>query len=393
MLEFNVAGTLIYNIGIDIFSVIIMIMLYYSSRKGFSYTQDMIIFCRIQIMIIVIILADIVMWLANGRPGRAAFYIEYADNMIYFFCQILVVMDWIRYVIYRVYGKKIPEKMELMVLIIPSVILMVLIVTTPATKWCFYIDSANYYHRGILCTSLAVITIMYIIAASVIGLVRRSREKLGEKKREYLIISAFALPPLIGGTAQVITYGLSILWPTVVLSILMAFINMQNQAISQDALTGLNNRGNLDKYLHSLIDGSEGRVGLIMADINNFKKINDSFGHDTGDDILIYVAGILKNTLAGTSAFLARYGGDEFVIVMPEGSEKDIEVLMNKVRTGIEVFNATINYGFVLSLGMGYAVYPSAEVGDVNSLLRAADKNMYINKKLMKSEAGWEVRK
>lgn len=183
MLEFNVAGTLLYNIGIDIFSIIIMIMLYYSCRKGFSYTQDMIIFCRIQIMIIVIILADIVMWLVNGRPGRAAFYIEYADNMIYFIFQILVVMDWMRYVIYRVYGKKISEKIELLVLIIPSVILMVLIVTTPATKWCFYIDSSNYYHRGALCTSLAVITIMYIVVASAIGLIRRSREKMGDKER------------------------------------------------------------------------------------------------------------------------------------------------------------------------------------------------------------------
>lgn len=190
-----------------------------------------------------------------------------------------------------------------------------------------------------------------------------------------------------------IIYGLSILWPTVVLSILMAFINMQNQAISQDALTGLNNRGNLDKYLHSVIDGSESMIGLIMVDINNFKKINDSFGHDTGDDILIYVSGILKNTLAGTSAFLARYGGDEFVIVMQDGSEKDIEKLLNKIRTGVEVFNSTINYGFRLSLGMGYAVYPSADAKDVNSLLRTADKNMYTNKKLMKSKVGGEVLK
>ena len=244
--------------------------------------------------------------------GKAAYITEYAVNMIYFTGQVLVVMDWVRYVVYRVYNKKLPEKVDLFGLVIPAVAIMVVIFTTPVTKLCFYVDSSNFYHRGSLCTVLALITMAYIIVASFIGLHRRSKEILSEKRRECLIISAFAIPPLIGGSAQVLTYGIALLWPTVVLSILMAFINMQNQAISQDALTGLNNRGNLDRYLHSVVDGSDRSVALIIADINNFKKINDSFGHV---DLLHSLAGSIVDAFLFFTHFCQVFvQGDQFLL-------------------------------------------------------------------------------
>jgi GGDEF domain-containing protein len=64
-----------------------------------------------------------------------------------------------------------------------------------------------------------------------------------------------------------------------------------------------------------------------------------------------------------------------------------------KIRDNVKLFNSTINYGFELSLGIGYAVYPSQDITDVNSLLKAADASMYRNKKMMKSKAEQEVRK
>ena len=393
MLEFDVADTYLYNIGINIFCIVVMALLYFSCRRGFSQTQDIIILCRIQLLIIVILVMDIIMWSTDGMEGKAAYITEYAVNMIYFTGQVLVVMDWVRYVVYRVYNKKLPEKVDMFGLVIPAVAIMVVIFTTPVTKLCFYVDSSNFYHRGSLCTVLALITMAYIIVASFIGLHRRSKEILSEKRRECLIISAFAIPPLIGGSAQVLTYGIALLWPTVVLSILMAFINMQNQAISQDALTGLNNRGNLDRYLNSVVDGSDRSVALIIADINNFKKINDSFGHDVGDDVLTYVSEILKKTFAGTPAFLARYGGDEFVIVMADEPAGSTEIMIRKIIDNVKMFNDTIDYGFELSLGIGYAKYPDQNITDVNSLLKAADTNMYVNKNMMKSKVKQEVAK
>jgi len=88
--------------------------------------------------------------------------------------------------------------------------------------------------------------------------------------------------------------------------------------VSQDPLTRMNNRGNLDRFLHILEDSqAEQQVSFIMADIDSFKKINDIYGHAEGDNALIQTADIIRRIFSGTPAFLARYGGDEFVIVMP----------------------------------------------------------------------------
>ena len=106
------------------------------------------------------------------------------------------------------------------------------------------------------------------------------------------------------------------------------------------------------------------------------RELRYTKAHDVGDDVLTYVSEILKKTFARTPAFLARYGGDEFVIVMADESEGSTEIMIRKIIDNVKMFNDTIDYGFELSLGIGYAKYPDQNITDVNSLLKAADTNM-----------------
>ena len=95
---------------------------------------------------------------------------------------------------------------------------------------------------------------------------------------------------------------------------------------------------------------------------------------------LIQTANILRSIFNGTSAFLARYGGDEFVIVMPEGKESTAEEITQKIRNNFDVFNRSKQFPFLLTVSAGYAISTEKANNRIANLLREADENMYQDK-------------
>ena len=112
---------------------------------------------------------------------------------------------------------------------------------------------------------------------------------------------------------------------------------IENQSL-HDALTGLPNRRYLDEFLNTLADGKapgEEGVALLHVDLDRFKQINDTLGHIAGDAMLTHVAKLLQ-TLAGLSNFVARIGGDEFMIVCPNDTDNGrLAALANRIIAAI----------------------------------------------------------
>ena len=103
----------------------------------------------------------------------------------------------------------------------------------------------------------------------------------------------------------------------------------------RDPLTGLANRGHFDTCLLRAVTEAKrtgGNLCLVMADIDHFKRLNDSFGHVVGDDVLRLFADILSRTLRGR-LLAARYGGEEFAIIMPDTTVKDAARTAESIRT------------------------------------------------------------
>ncbi len=151
----------------------------------------------------------------------------------------------------------------------------------------------------------------------------------------------------------------------------------------QDPLTGLFNRRYLDENLPRELHIARRRnspLSIVMLDIDGFKKINDTFGHGAGDAVLRGVGNILRDHLR-KSDISCRYGGDEFVLVLPDSSITDtqerIEQICELVRT-LKI-NADHASGIVITVSAGIALAP--EHGATESeLLRAADEAMYTAK-------------
>jgi diguanylate cyclase (GGDEF)-like protein len=149
-----------------------------------------------------------------------------------------------------------------------------------------------------------------------------------------------------------------------------------------DLLTDIHNRFSLDKHLDALINDARqkaGIFGLIYIDLDEFKQVNDLYGHQVGDSYLQEVAMRMKHQLRSHD-LLARLGGDEFAVLVPTARSRAavMEIIVRMERCFDEPFNVE---GYVLqgSASIGFALYPE-DGATKDSLLTAADAAMYASK-------------
>ncbi|MFW6055238.1 MAG: diguanylate cyclase domain-containing protein, partial [Thermodesulfobacteriota bacterium] len=144
-----------------------------------------------------------------------------------------------------------------------------------------------------------------------------------------------------------------------------------------DCLTELYNRNYFEEEAKRLQDGRYAPLGIIICDVDGLKTINDTLGHEQGDDLLVNIASILRTNFRA-SDIIARIGGDEFAILISQTSHKDMEKLVQRLRTYVEEFN---NSGskIPISLSIGYAVCEE-QPADMQEIFRKADQMMYREK-------------
>jgi len=160
-------------------------------------------------------------------------------------------------------------------------------------------------------------------------------------------------------------------------------IKQLNHLSTTDSLTGLFNRRALNDMLKHEIDRSsryDADVALILCDIDKFKNINDTFGHTAGDRALQTIAEALRNTLRKAD-ILGRYGGDEFMVILPETSLIGAESLAEKIRIAVNNLELELqgNTRIKLSLSLGVASCCSAP-HDIDTLVALADSALYTSK-------------
>lgn len=166
---------------------------------------------------------------------------------------------------------------------------------------------------------------------------------------------------------------------------LLAEIRRKNEELEKlsttDGLTGLYNR----RHFEEIMAREETRaqryghpMSMVMVDINNLKRVNDHFGHAKGDVIIQETAQLLRSACRASDV-LARYGGDEFVILLPETPEEGASALASRIREAESQWNlSNLDADLTLDLAIGYA---STENGaTLVEALSQADANMYEDK-------------
>ncbi len=147
-----------------------------------------------------------------------------------------------------------------------------------------------------------------------------------------------------------------------------------------DELTGLYNRRYFDRHLALMFSKAmqQGReMAVMMLDIDYFKHVNDTYGHEAGDDILVEFAARIQKNIRGID-LPCRYGGEEFVVLMPDTSQKDASNIGERVRGAVEsapfITSAGLSINITVSAGLALNV---SGIGDAKMLLKRADVALY----------------
>lgn len=148
-----------------------------------------------------------------------------------------------------------------------------------------------------------------------------------------------------------------------------------------DPLTGLSNHryfmGRLNREVQRA-QRYQRSLALIFADLDHFKQINDTYGHNAGDQALLAVANCLRSNVRDTD-LAARYGGEEFVVLLPETSLEQAEVLAERLRRAVSQIDLPQDDQRRLTMSLGVSAYPDIATS-AQSLLATADQAMYRGK-------------
>lgn len=366
------------NVEINIFSGILLLILFISVfRRCGEYLPDQKLFVFLLISTAMLLLTDSMQWILDGKPDALSRNTNLIATGIYYTIEVLPAMLWCLYVRYE-FTMDIQETMKTVklfaVLFAANAVFSIL---SCFYGMFFYIDENNFYRRGDWFWVNTALIYCFMVYASAYVVV--NRKKL--EKNILLSLLAFPLPPILGSVIQIAHFGIALIWPGVALSLVIVYIYVQKNQLYTDHLTGLYNRRLLDIRLDSYLkkSGEVSSIGVIMLDINDFKSINDALGHVVGDQALVETANILKKSIS-REGFIARYGGDEFVAVVPAKGFSDIEHIVNEIQRNIALYNNRDNSLFSVTLSVGYEIFECCGAFSRTEVLSSIDRRMYKDK-------------
>lgn len=383
-----VSPEFIYYLQTNIICICILgWMLFTKAKDPGSVPAEDKIFCQSLIHTIVFCLADVFAWYSNAKTFPGAIVLNYISNIIYISYMPVMSFCWTVYALYLTEHIVFTFKGKNFLLLIPSILYIILVMTTPFTDFAFTISEANVYKRNVGAYIGPVICWAYIFIISLRLLIRYKKNKTVEDKDTLLMVFLFITPAMICTIIQLLVYGTCTIQVGFTMSLLLVYQSQQKNQISQDSLTGLNNRRELSKYFeHAVNNHLHSNICICVIDANKFKKINDTYGHAEGDAALKKIASILQLSCQHSEWFLSRFGGDEFVITGINKTNKEITNLRRTVFELLKARNESAENKYQIGLSFGYAEGEINSLASIDRILKIADEDMYLNKLKSRSE-------
>ncbi len=373
------------NAILNVYSIAIILVIFFHASRFFrkENLSDRLFILLLKSTVLMLISDTLSRF--DGKASVVYPVLNHVGNFVVYLMSPVLPSLWVAYVHIQVFHDENRVRRLFYPLLAINVLNAVTLIVFQFFGWIYNIDSENIYHRGPLFWFPASFAIVLIIWA--LFIIFRNHKRLGRKG--LLSLCMFSVLPAVGTFLQIALYGYSLIMSFVVLSLLIVFLNILNNSLNTDYLTGVSNRKKLDAYLKEKVRMSNEKKSFsaILIDIDNFKRINDTFGHDMGDDALETAAKLIKSCLRAND-FIARYGGDEFCIVLDISSQDDLEALVRRIRKRLEEYNRSGSNIFELDFSMGYAVYDHRTHTSVREFLKEIDMLMYQDKYSSKRNDG-----
>jgi|LSQX01.3.fsa_nt_gb diguanylate cyclase (GGDEF)-like protein len=263
-------------------------------------------------------------------------------------------------------------------LTIPLYINALICILSYHTGWVFFVDGQNQYYRGdffLLPTLVGLFYFVLIIAEA------RNTAAWKMEQRKYLILALFI--PILGVLLQILYSHILIIWGCVAIYLVLFYILLRELQYKYDVQTGIQNRTAFQHEMEQYIKGTK-NAAIVILDINNLKRVNDRYGHKSGDELISLTAKIISESFAGIGRVF-RIGGDEFCILCEDASGELAESALADLEKRLDETNQSRELKIVLAYG--YALFNTDENKDIYSAFEQADQSMYEHKATLKRES------
>ena len=363
---------------------ILIILLLFSCHMGNGDTRPNARFFRgLLISLIVYALLDMLCGLQENRIISPAPWVVEIMNVLFFYSAATISFLGFLYAECEFGDTWFHDRRRWFLFSLPLLIQLVTIPLSLYGKFYFYIDAQGRYTKGPLYPLLLVLCYGYLVVIGVRSLYALFQKSNYAHRSGYLSIASLVVFPLITGVIQALYTGISIACMGATLACVQVFVNLQQAQITIDPLTQINNRSKMLHYLDKCINrqksGGDRKLATYMIDINDFKRINDQYGHLEGDTALILLAEILKQVASRFKGLISRFGGDEFFVVLEARDDEEVDRFRQEVLDALDAFNASSGKPYELTISMGLAYYDPALTSP--DLIGAADQALYRNKR------------
>ncbi len=367
---------------VHIISIIILILLFVSiKQQSRSVQQQNRYYLALVILNILAMVFKITINYTDGYTSGIEEILLKTSTALYYFTTVVIVLHWLLYLHHLLKGKKVYERL-IIYMYLPFVLLafVSIVLSTFGVPIMYTIKPSGGIERYVMYS--VIIFTEYMVMIGSVFYVIWNRNKIS--RIEYLTLIAYLLPPAVGIFLNETLTGVDLIWPSMTISLVMVYTNIQSRMTHTDPLTGVFNRREYEKQVEYLSSqkGMHKKICAIMIDIDNFKKINDEESHQTGDKALIEVSNILQKSIRKND-FIARIGGDEFCIMIESDQMDVLHQIVNRINEQMQLFNAAWE-GKKIRLSMGYGIYDAVYHKNFKQFFEKLDRLMYDDKNLSK---------
>ena len=370
--EVNIPAVLVAN-GLGLCLMIAIILA--KRKRGRMVSYDGKIFYLMCRLCLGLCALESLTFLLDGQAFAGARALSIFLNAAIFFSSVTMSFLWICYVDFKLLESHERLKRIYPIAAIPAAAICILILVNLFADVFFGVTDANVYYRTPLFWLPYAVVYGYMLYGAILVCLYRKRSN----KYLFMPVAAFLIPIFVGSIIQLFCYGLALIFPSVALGLTLIYINLQNEETFLDPLTNLYNRNYLLHYMDHIVKQVQRgkRMTGIMLDINNFKQINDTFGHIAGDGVLRAVGNILLQATE-CSAVIVRYGGDEFVVLLEDADSETVQNIRVNIARELENYNASGRAPLPISLSAGIAEFNKV---DIFEFFQEMDRNMYAEKR------------
>ncbi len=250
------------------------------------------------------------------------------------------------------------EKIKLKkILLLPLFINGIMALMSYSVNILFYVTRENIYVRGPLFFILPCVSYFYF--GYNLYFIYKQRKKF--TWYELRMFNLFYIAAAIFTGIQLIYSSYLTIWNGTAMMIVIIYIFILNDQVNRDRMTGLENYSSYEHYIENISYKKFDKLFIINIDIDDFKSVNDKYGHNEGDEAIKIFANLLVESFPLKRKKLIRMGGDEFLILLECKHEETVETYIQNLNENTEAYNKTEEKPYELKFSYGMACYLSLD--------------------------------